>query len=201
MSSLTVVLSTSLDEVLRQTAASDGRSIESIVNTAVSEYLAWRDCPGSNSAIRIGNIELVPVRRLVRKNAVSVRLTPTEFDLLHYLMLHAGLPLTHTRLLRAVWGIEYGSELEHLRTYVRQLRKKLEDNPAEPKYLLTAPYYGYRFADVTEFGGVLSQAKNPKYGAPSGCSLKNVLRQKELRQSPFTPVLRRVWSYAKRKST
>jgi DNA-binding response OmpR family regulator len=91
MSSLTVVLSTSLDEVLRQTAASDGRSIESIVNTAVSEYLAWRDCPGSNSAIRIGNIELVPVRRLVRKNAVSVRLTPTEFDLLHYLMLHAGL--------------------------------------------------------------------------------------------------------------
>ncbi len=64
-------------------------------------------------------------------------------------MVHAGLPMTHARLLGAVWGAEYGGELEYLRTFVRQLRKKLEDDPAEPKYLLTDPHYGYRFADVT----------------------------------------------------
>jgi DNA-binding response OmpR family regulator len=149
MPTITVALSTSLDVVLRQTAASRGRSTEDVVNSAVSQYLGYRDYDGSNSVIRIGNIELDPARRLVRKNRVLIRLTPTEFDLLHYLMVHAGLPMTHARLLGAVWGAEYGGELEYLRTFVRQLRKKLEDDPAEPKYLLTDPHYGYRFADVT----------------------------------------------------
>ena len=64
-------------------------------------------------------------------------------------MLHAGLAMAHSRILAAVWGVEYGGELEYLRTYVRQLRKKLEDDPAEPKYLLTDACYGYRFRDVT----------------------------------------------------
>ena len=149
MPTITVVLSASLDAVLRQTAALRGRSTEDVVNTAVSQYLGGREYDRSNLAIRIGNIELDPVRRLVRKNSVLVRLTPTEFDLLHYLMVYAGLPMTHARLLRAVWGLEYGGELEYLRTYVRQLRKKLEDDPAEPKYLLTDTHYGYRFAEVT----------------------------------------------------
>jgi DNA-binding response OmpR family regulator len=149
MPSLTVALSPSLDAVLRQTAASRGRSTEDVVNTAVRQYLGWRDYEGSNSGIRIGDIELDPARRLVRKNSVLVRLTPTEFDLLHYLMVHAGLAMAHARILGAVWGVEYGGELEYLRTYVRQLRKKLEDDPAEPKYLLTDACYGYRFADVT----------------------------------------------------
>lgn len=149
MPSITVVLSTSLDAVLRQTAASRGRSTEDVVKTAVTQYLNWRDSDGSNSAIRIGNIELDPARRLVRKDSVRVCLTPTEFDLLHYLMMHAGLAMTHARLLGAVWGVEYGGELEYLRTYVRHLRKKLEDDPAEPKHLLTDSHYGYRFADVT----------------------------------------------------
>jgi DNA-binding response OmpR family regulator len=149
MPSITVVLSTSLDAVLRRTAASRGRSTEDVVNTAVSQYLGSRDYNGSHSPIRIGNIEIDPARRLVRKNSVLIRLTPTEFDLLHYLMAHAGLAMTHARLLRAVWGVEYGGELEYLRNYVRQLRKKLEDDPSEPKYLLTDSHYGYRFADVT----------------------------------------------------
>ena len=149
MPNITVVLSTSLDEVLRQTAASRGRSKEEMVTTAVSQYFGWRDCDGSHSTIRIGNIELDPMRRLVRKNSVLIRLTPTEFDLLHYLMVHAGLPMTHTRLLRTVWGVEYGGEREYLRTYIRQLRKKLEDDPAVPKYLLTDSHYGYRFVEVT----------------------------------------------------
>jgi DNA-binding response OmpR family regulator len=149
MPSITVVLSTPLDAVLRQTAASCGLSTGDVVNTAVSQYLAWRDHDGSNLAIQIGNIELDPARRHVRKNSVLVRLAPTEFDLLHYPMMHAGLAMAHARILGAVWGVEYGGELEYLRTYVRHLRKKLEDDPAEPKYLLTDACYGYRFADVT----------------------------------------------------
>jgi DNA-binding response OmpR family regulator len=149
MPSVTVVLSASLDAALKQTAESHGRSVESVVNTALGRYLEWRNYSGSSSAIRIGTIELDPARRLVHKKSVLIRLTPIEFDLLHYLMLHAGLAMAHARILGAVWGVEYGGELEYLRTYVRQLRKKLEDDPAEPIYLLTDPWYGYRFADVT----------------------------------------------------
>jgi two-component system KDP operon response regulator KdpE len=98
--------------------------------------------------IRIGDIEMDPVKRLVHKAGTAVHLSPKEFDLLHYLMSHAGLPLMHPRLLRAVWGPEYGGELEYLRTYVRQLRKKLEDDPANPEYLLTDSHVGYRFAET-----------------------------------------------------
>jgi two-component system, OmpR family, KDP operon response regulator KdpE len=101
--------------------------------------------------ITIGDIELDRERRLVRKSGVVVHLTPKEFDLLYSLMSHAGKPLTHARLLTNVWGTEYGNELEYLRTFVRQLRKKLEDDPARPKYLLTESYIGYRFSDVQAF--------------------------------------------------
>jgi two-component system KDP operon response regulator KdpE len=101
-----------------------------------------------DAVMRIGNIELDPARRLVRKSGEPVHLTPKEFDLLRYLMAHAGLPITHLRLLHAVWGPEYGGELEYLRTFVRQLRKKLEDDPAEPAYLLTDSHIGYRFAEA-----------------------------------------------------
>jgi two-component system, OmpR family, KDP operon response regulator KdpE len=101
------------------------------------------------AVIRIGTVELDPPRRLVRKNGAPVHLTPKEFDVLRYLMTHPGLPITHARLLQAVWGPEYGGELEYLRTFVRQLRKKIEDDPAEPVYLLTDSHVGYRFVEAT----------------------------------------------------
>ena len=97
--------------------------------------------------IVIGDIQLDPERRAVSKGGENIRLTPKEFDLLHYLMAHAGVPITHTRLLQAVWGPEYGGELEYLRTFIYHLRKKLETDPASPRYLLTEPYLGYRFRD------------------------------------------------------
>jgi len=100
-----------------------------------------------NGVIAIGDISLDPARRLVQKSGQTVHLTPKEFDLLHYLMKHAGLPMLHARLLGAVWGPEYGSELEYLRTFIRQLRKKLEDDPARPTYLLTDSHLGYRFRE------------------------------------------------------
>ena len=62
-------------------------------------------------------------------------------------MSHPGFPITHARLLSSVWGPEYGNELEYLRTFIRQLRKKLEDDPASPRYLLTDAYVGYRFSE------------------------------------------------------
>jgi two-component system KDP operon response regulator KdpE len=74
-----------------------------------------------------------------------VHLTPKEFDVLEYLMSHAGAPVRHEELLRAVWGPDYSGEVEYLRTFVRQLRKKIEDSPAEPKYLTTDAFFGYRF--------------------------------------------------------
>jgi two-component system KDP operon response regulator KdpE len=74
--------------------------------------------------------------------------TPKEFELLHTLMRYAGRPLSHQRLLALVWGAEYSEEREYLRTYISQLRRKLEDDPAHPVYLLTDSYVGYRFRDL-----------------------------------------------------
>ena len=97
--------------------------------------------------IRIGQIDLDPVKYRVQKGGHSIHLTPKEFEMLHYLMLHAGEPIPHARLLKSVWGPEYGNELEYLRTFIRQLRKKIEDDPRHPQYLLTDAYIGYRFAE------------------------------------------------------
>jgi two-component system, OmpR family, KDP operon response regulator KdpE len=102
---------------------------------------------GRAAPIVIGDVELDPERHVVRKRASVLRLTPKEFDLLHYLMRHAGGAVAHSKLLSAVWGGEYGHELEYLRTFVHQLRKKLEDDPSSPEYLLTEPHFGYRFRD------------------------------------------------------
>jgi two-component system, OmpR family, KDP operon response regulator KdpE len=84
--------------------------------------------------------------RHVRANGKDVRLTPKEFDLLHYLVAHSGKPVTHRELLQAVWGPDYGDEPEYLRVFVNQIRKKIEANPAKPKYIVTEPWVGYRFA-------------------------------------------------------
>jgi two-component system KDP operon response regulator KdpE len=99
-----------------------------------------RDAP-----IRQGHLELDPVKYKVTKRGRSIHLTPKEFEVLHYLMMHPGEPIPHARLLKSVWGPEYGSELEYLRTFVRLLRKKIEDDPQNPQYLLTDAYVGYRF--------------------------------------------------------
>ncbi|MGD0798656.1 MAG: response regulator transcription factor [Acidobacteriaceae bacterium] len=97
--------------------------------------------------LHVGDIELDPVRRTVKKANRFVHLTPKEFELTHQLMSFAGRPIPHSRLLNSVWGPEYGGELEYLRTFVHQLRKKLEDDPANPQYLLTDAHVGYRFVE------------------------------------------------------
>lgn len=119
------------------------RELTARVRAAIRRGQALED--SANFAISIGDVDLDPARREVRKAGVLIHLTPKEFDLLHYLMAHAGLPITHRQLLNAVWGLEYSGEVEYLRTFMRQLRKKIEDNPAVPKYLLTELQIGYRF--------------------------------------------------------
>jgi two-component system KDP operon response regulator KdpE len=121
------------------------RELTARVRSAVRRVQALED--NTNATIGIGDLELDPARREMHKAGNFIHLTPKEFDLLHYLMAHAGLPITHGRLLNAVWGPEYGDEVEYLRTFVRQLRKKIEDDPANPKYLLTHVQIGYRFRE------------------------------------------------------
>jgi two-component system, OmpR family, KDP operon response regulator KdpE len=100
-----------------------------------------------DAAIIIGDVLLDPGRHLVEKKGRPVHLTPKQFDLLRYLMVHAGRPIPHAKLLRSVWGPEYGNELEYLRTFIRQIRMKIEEDPANPQYLLTDSHIGYRFSE------------------------------------------------------
>ena len=100
------------------------------------------------SVIQTG--DLVLGCRIVRKAGNVIRLTPTEYDLLVFFMQHPDSLLRRVQLLSAIWGAQCREEVEYLRTYVRQLRKKIEEDPANPKYLLTEPWLGYRFCSSTE---------------------------------------------------
>jgi two-component system KDP operon response regulator KdpE len=96
----------------------------------------------------VGDTLVVNVKsRLVTKNGAPVKLTPKEFDLLAFLARHAGRPLTHREILRAVWGPAHQDDSQYLRVFVGQLRAKIEDNATTPKIILTEPCVGYRFID------------------------------------------------------
>ena len=89
-----------------------------------------------DAPLTIGDIQVIPSRRVVCKNGLPIHLTRKEYDILYYLMTHAGRAVTYGKLLTAVWGAEYRQEVDYLRTFVRQLRKKIEDDPPNPKYLV-----------------------------------------------------------------
>ena len=95
--------------------------------------------------LEMGNLRIDLNRRFFWRDDEEIHLSPREFDLLAFMMKNAGFPLTHVKLLRTIWGPEYGGELEYLRSYVRMLRKKIENDPENPQYLLTEPWLGYRF--------------------------------------------------------
>jgi two-component system KDP operon response regulator KdpE len=97
--------------------------------------------------ITIGEIEMHPVRRTVSKAGQPIHLTRKEYDILYYLMTHAGRAVTYGKLLSSVWGPDYRQEIDYLRTFVRVLRKKIETDPSNPRYLLTDAYVGYRFTE------------------------------------------------------
>jgi two-component system KDP operon response regulator KdpE len=100
---------------------------------------------GQEPVVRSGDLEIDLSRHVVTRRREEVKLTATEFKLLAYLVSHPGRVLTHQSILNHVWGMEYMDNVEYLRVYMSQLRRKLEDNPKEPRYLLSEPGVGYRF--------------------------------------------------------
>jgi two-component system, OmpR family, KDP operon response regulator KdpE len=111
-----------------------------------------RQSLGEPAQVEAGDLRVDFHRRKLWKRSEEIHLSPKEFDLLAFLMKNQGAPMTHARLLGAVWGPEYGGELEYLRSYVRMLRKKIEDDPAQPSYLMTEPWVGYRFNNPADSG-------------------------------------------------
>ena len=101
--------------------------------------------------VKIGELSLDPARHLVQKAGRRIHLTPREFDLLSCLMMHPGMPVAYGRILHTLWGDDCSSQIECLRTFVRQLRKKIEDDPGAPRYVLTEGRFGYRFTDPDEW--------------------------------------------------
>jgi two-component system KDP operon response regulator KdpE len=95
-----------------------------------------------------GGLVIDRERFRVIRDGEEVRLTPKEFELLSYLAQHPGRVLTHRTILKAIWGPHATDQPEHLRVLVGSLRKKIEPNPSSPKYILTEPWVGYRFADL-----------------------------------------------------
>jgi two-component system KDP operon response regulator KdpE len=101
----------------------------------------------SDAPLIVGALVLDPNRRRVEKSGEELHLSPKEYETLRVLMEHAGRPVRHDQLLHIVWGPAYGQEREYLRVIVNQLRKKIEDDPARPAYILTDSTVGYRFRD------------------------------------------------------
>ena len=101
--------------------------------------------PDSGSQILVlGDVTVNFLERRVNAGEREIRLTPKEFDLLQYLANNPDRPVPHRRLLQAVWGPDYGDEVEYLRVFINQLRKKIEPDPPHPSYILTEPWVGYR---------------------------------------------------------
>jgi two-component system, OmpR family, KDP operon response regulator KdpE len=100
---------------------------------------------GPSGRLTLGPVEVDFDTRHVTARGRSMRLTPKEFELLRYLVAHANKVLSHRELLQAVWGPDYGDQVDYLRVFVNQLRKKIEAKPSSPTHLLTEPWVGYRF--------------------------------------------------------
>jgi two-component system KDP operon response regulator KdpE len=100
--------------------------------------------------LTLGRVEIDFDTRQVASDGRRAHLAPREFDLLRYCVVHANKVLTHRELLQAIWGPDFGDEVDSLRVAVNQLRKKIEPNPAKPVYLLTEPWVGYRFCLPTK---------------------------------------------------
>jgi len=114
---------------------------------------ALRRLPVSQSSparIRVAQLEIDFTARTVANGAKSAHLTPKELDLLRYLTQHANEAVAHRELLQAVWGPDYGDQVDYLRVFIKNLRKKLELNPEHPEYITTEPWVGYRFNGAPE---------------------------------------------------
>ena len=104
----------------------------------------------SPSRVRVGDLTIDFSARTVTRGASTNHLTPKELDLLRYLTQHANEAVPHRELLQAVWGPDYGDQVDYLRAFIKTLRKKIELNPDRPRYVTTEPWIGYRFNGMVE---------------------------------------------------
>lgn len=114
---------------------------------------ALRRIPAGQSApsrLRIGEITIDFAARTVARGTSNAHLTPKELDLLRYLTQHANEAVPHRELLQAVWGPDYGDQVDYLRAFIKSLRKKVEPDPEHPQYIMTEPWIGYRFNGTLE---------------------------------------------------
>jgi len=118
------------------------------IKLAFRHYDATRTSPGQ-SIFRCGALEINFAMRKVTKSGTEIQLTPTEYSLLHQLVVNADKVLTHRMLLQSVWGNQYGLEREYLRVFVNKLRRKLECGPENSRYIVTVSRVGYRFATAS----------------------------------------------------
>ncbi len=150
------------DKIVALDAGADGYVTKPFdVNELLARIRATlRRAPASvlsaSRVIQLEGLEIDFHDRQVRVNGRITRLTPTELELLHFFVTHADSVLPHDKILQAVWGPDYGDEVEYLRVFVNQLRKKIEPDPARPRYIVTEPWLGYRFSthgDAAESAG------------------------------------------------
>jgi two-component system, OmpR family, KDP operon response regulator KdpE len=103
--------------------------------------------PDEEPVFEVAELHVDLARRQVRLRGEEIHLTPIEYKILSALVRHAGRVVTHRQLLQEVWGPSFGDQTHYLRVYLQQLRKKLEETPAHPRYLRTEPGVGYRLVD------------------------------------------------------
>jgi two-component system KDP operon response regulator KdpE len=111
------------------------------IRVAIKHFAKSEDEP----VLTFPDLTIDLARRIVLLSGQEVKLTPTEYEILKYLALHSGRVITHGQLLRAVWGPNYQGETHYLRVYIGQLRRKIETNPTQPRYITTEAGVGYRF--------------------------------------------------------
>lgn len=98
--------------------------------------------------LRTADVEIDNVRHCVIRAGAEVRLTPKEFELLSFLAKHAGKVVTHRQILTAIWGPAHATDTQYLRVYIGQIRQKIEQDPGDPRIIITEPGIGYRIAEI-----------------------------------------------------
>ena len=106
--------------------------------------------PAQVGRVRSGELVIDFGARTISNGAAPAHLTPKELDVLRYLTQHPNQAVTHRELLQAIWGPDYGDQVDYLRAIVKNLRKKVERNPEQPEHILTEPWVGYRFSGTPQ---------------------------------------------------
>ena len=149
-----IILSVKEDEKIKVRALDEGADDYITKPFSLEELLArvrvaLRHAAGTPVAARIvftaGDLEVDMTKRVAHLRGELIKLTRTEYELLAYLINNIGKVLSHNEILQSVWGPEYGGESEYVRVFIGQLRRKIEDDPSNPRFIVTVPRIGYRF--------------------------------------------------------